>query len=64
MKYPQIEVELTGKDGSAGSIMAAVSKALKRGGVTEAEINMFRRECMSGDYDNLLRTAMKWVDVS
>ena len=62
-KYPDITVQLTGIDGNAGSIMGAVSRALRRGDVPSAEIDEFRRECMSGDYDHLLQTCMKWVEV-
>lgn len=63
-KYPDIEVDLTGGSGNAGAIMGAVVKALRRAGVPAEEIDEYRRESMSGDYDNLLRTAMAWVDVS
>jgi len=63
-KYPDIEVELTSHDGNAGAIMGSVARALKKAGVEDPEINKFRAECMSGSYDNLLRTCMKWVEVS
>jgi hypothetical protein len=43
--------------------MALVSKALKRVNVSADEIKKFREEAMSGDYDNLLQTCMKWVTV-
>jgi hypothetical protein len=63
-KYPEIEVQLTGQDGNAFAIMGAVSTALRKGGVSKEEINEYTSESMSGDYDNLLRTAMSWVSVS
>lgn len=59
--YPDIEVKLVGEDGNAFAIMGRVSKALRRGGATTEEVNQYMAESMSGDYDNLLRTAMKWV---
>jgi hypothetical protein len=62
-KYQTITVKLTGNDGNAFSIMGAVSKALRKGGATQDEIQEYMTESMSGDYDNLLRTAMKWVNV-
>ena len=62
-KFPDVHVQLTGKDGNAFAIMGAVSLAL-RDHATPEEINQYREESMSGDYDNLLQTAMKWVDVS
>ena len=61
-KYNVI-VQLTGEDGNAFAIMGAVSKALRRAGASKEEINQYSMDSMSGDYDNLLRTAMKWVVV-
>jgi len=63
-KYDNIEVELTGEDGNAFAILGRVSSALKRNGVPKSEIDEYVKESMSGDYDNLLRTAVKWVSVS
>jgi hypothetical protein len=63
-KYPHIEVELVGQDGNAVAIMGRVSNAMKRAGVSQEEINAYLDESMSGDYDNLLRTAVKWVAVA
>ena len=62
-KYETVTVKLTGNDGNAFSIMAAVSKAIRKAGATPEEIEDYMNESMSGDYDNLLRTAMKWVNV-
>ena len=64
MKYPNIEVQLTGTDGNAFAIMGAVSKALKSAGVNTLEVKEFTTEAMSGDYDSLLVTCMKWVNVN
>lgn len=63
-KYPDIEVQLTGGSGNAGAIIGSVSRALRREGVPVEEVDQFRAEAMSGDYDNVLRTAMRWVEVS
>ena len=60
-KYPNIEVNMVGEDGNAFAVMGRVSQALRRGGVSREEIDAYRKESTSGDYDNLLRTAMKWV---
>lgn len=64
VKYPEIEVELVGHDGNAFAIMARVRRALQDNGVSSEEVDEYLAESMSGDYDNLLRTAMKWVSVS
>lgn len=61
-RYPDVHVRLLDEDGGAGAIMGRVTRALKhQGKVSEAECNEFRMQCISGDYDNLLRTVMAWV---
>lgn len=64
VKYPDVHVQLTGEDGNAFAIIGRVQSALRRAGVPAEEIEKYREESMSGDYDNLLQTAMRWVDVS
>ena len=64
IRYPDVEVELTGSDGNAFAVIGKVQKALRRAGATEAELAEFRHEATSGDYDNVIATAMRWVDVS
>jgi len=39
-----------------------VTAALRKAGLKD-EIPEFTAEAMSGDYDALLRTCMRWVDV-
>lgn len=63
VKYPEIEVQLSGEDGNAFAIRGRVSEALRREGVSDAEVEAFRAEAMSGDYDALLRTCARWVSV-
>lgn len=58
-----IEVQLTGRDGNAFAILGSVQSALRKAGVDKAEIAEFHAEATSGDYDNLLRTCMSWVEV-
>jgi len=59
-----IDVQLSSEDGNAFAIMGRVSKALKRGGASPEEVKEFQSEATSGDYDHLLQTCMKWVNVS
>jgi hypothetical protein len=61
MKKPT--VQLIGKDGNAFSILGKVSKALQRNGAGKEYIDKYRKEAMSGDYDNLLRVTMEYVEV-
>ena len=64
MKYPNIKVQLTGRNGNAFAIIGAVSKALRQSNVNKDEVEKFIDEAMSEDYDNLLVTCMNWVDVN
>lgn len=59
-----VEVQLTGEDGNAFAIMGAVKSALRKAGATPQELKEYMDESMSGDYDNLLRVAMEWVEVA
>lgn len=54
------KLNLAGIDGNAYAIMGAVSKALKKAGLTQ-EAKQYMQEAMSGDYDNLLRVSMDCV---
>lgn len=63
VKFPDVEVQLTGCDGNAFSVMGAVTNALRRAGHRDV-VDEFRREAVSGDYDHLLQTCMRWVNVS
>lgn len=58
-----VKVKLSGNDGNAFAIMGAVQSALSKAGATKEEIAEYLKESMAGDYDNLLRVAMKWVEV-
>jgi hypothetical protein len=62
-KYPQIEVQLSGEDGNAFFIIGRVRHALQRGGVPQELIDEYSREALSGNYDNVLQTCMRWVNV-
>lgn len=61
-KY-DIDVQLVGGDGNAFVMIGTVSMALRKHGVSAEEITEFRNEAMSGDYDNVLQTIMRWVNI-
>ena len=65
MKAPveKPDVELVGHDGNAFAIMGKVSKALYNEGADKEYIDKYKEEAMSGDYDELLITTMKYVNV-
>lgn len=63
-KYPNIKVRLSGMNGNAFAVLGAVTGAMRRAKVSDADVALFKAEAISGDYDHLLRTCMEWVDVS
>lgn len=63
-KYPDVKVQLSGEDGNAFAIMGRVGRALARAKAPQKDLDKFYADCMSKDYNNLLQTCMKWVDVS
>lgn len=62
-KHPSVRVRLTGQDGNAFAILARVSNAMRKAGVTREEISEYRKQATSGDYNNLLQVTMQWVEV-
>lgn len=59
-----IDVQLTGQDGNAYAIFAAVTRGIRKAGGTQEDEDAFMAEATSGDYDNVLCTTMKYVNVS
>ncbi len=62
MAKTDVEVTLVGENGNAFNIMGITTKALKRAGHGDL-VEEYRKEAMSGDYDNLLRVTMEYVEV-
>ena len=56
-------VKLSGQDGNAFLIMGRVHNAIITSNRPELK-DKFMQEATSGDYDNLLQTCMKYVDVT
>lgn len=61
-KFPEVYVQLTGQDGNGFGVASRVRMALERAGHKDAARECFD-EMLSGDYDHLLATAMRWVAV-
>ena len=59
---PRISVKLVGEDGNAYAIMGRVSKAARKAGWTAEQVEILMTEMRSGDYNNLLATAMEYCD--
>jgi len=58
------EITLTGANGNAFNIMGIAARALRKAGYTKEEIEKYREEAMSGNYDNLLQVTMRWCNVN
>lgn len=54
---------LVGVDGNAFSVMGYTSRALRREGLRDL-VDKMHEEATSGDYNNLLRVCMKYVDIA
>ena len=54
----KVQLRLVGLDGNAFSLMGAFSSAARKQGWKKADIDKVIADCMSGDYDNLLRVLM------
>jgi hypothetical protein len=62
-KY-DITVRLLGQDGNALNVLGLVGKALKEAKVPMDQMELFYQEAMEGDYDHLLQTCMRWVNIN
>lgn len=55
-------VELVGEDGNAFAILGKVKRALKAAGLKD-QVEEYMKKATQGDYDNLLRVTMEYVNV-
>lgn len=62
-RYPDITVKLTGADGNVFNILGLVNRALIKEGVSDKEREKFKLEARQGDYDHVIQTCFKWVNV-
>lgn len=58
-----VNVQLTGQSGNAFYVLGKVMSEMKKAGVEQAIIDQFKTEATSGNYDHLLVTCMKYVNV-
>lgn len=64
IKHPHIQVQLTGQDGNVFNVLGLCSRAAKKAGLPQEDIDAFYKEAMSGDYNKVLLTCQEWFDVS
>lgn len=62
MKRPQMSWEEFSSDGNAFAIIAKVRRALIKADMTDEAIN-FVDDATRGDYNNVLQTAMRYIDI-
>jgi len=63
VERPRPVVQLVGTDGNAFAVLGKVLRALREAGWSQAEIDAFKAEATSGNYDHLLGTVMEYLDV-
>lgn len=72
VKYPDVTVQLTGEDGNAFFIVSRVRSAIERhlreehgysSVVARGIGDGFMDDALSGDYNHVVQTCMKWVTV-
>lgn len=62
-QFPKYDIKVKINDGNAFGILGQVSSALRDAGVSKDERDQYLAEAQSGDYDNLLRVSIKWVNL-
>lgn len=63
VKYPNIKLRLTNTSSNAFAIIGKAKETLRLAGISREEINEFINEATNGDYNNVLQTCMRWMDV-
>lgn len=58
-----VTVQLSGSDGNAYAVLGRIQGALRKAGASSEAIRDFVKEAKAGDYDHLLQTAMKYVNL-
>lgn len=61
--YPDVNIPMVGEDGNAFAILGRVQRLARGAGLPQEKIDEFMAEATGGNYDQLLRTVMKWFTV-
>ena len=62
-ELPRFPLKLVGENGNAFLIIGKFSRAARKAGWSQQDIERVREEITAGDYDHLLQTVMKYADV-
>jgi len=57
-----LKIDLSGPDGNAFVILGRVRSILRQIGASDEEIESYRTQATSGDYQNLLAVTAEWVE--
>ena len=63
-KAEGVTVQLVGEDGNVFAIIGAVGKGLRKGGYKELADEFVEKATNAESYDEVLRLAMEYVDVT
>lgn len=63
IRRPEV-VMSEGMSPNAALIIVKVKRALRKAGCPDDVLEAFKAEAQSGDYDHLIQTAMKYVEVT
>lgn len=63
IKHPEIVVKLIGENGNVFNILGLVQQGMKKAKLSREEIDAFLKEATAGNYDDAIKTCMKWVTV-
>ena len=60
---PRPKVDFSDCNGNAISLVQRTIRALSKAGWTKAQCDAFRKEALSGNYDHVIQTCMKYAEV-
>lgn len=63
IRFPKAVITADLFGDNAFAILGAASRALRKAGATKEDIDLYRKQAMSGDYEHLMQVTLKWVNV-
>lgn len=63
VSFTMAELSGVGPGGNAFALMGKVTSALRDAKYHKDEIERFRKEATSGDFENLIETIERWVEI-
>ena len=63
MPYQNIKIKLVGYNGNTFSILEHCFATIRSSRLPKTELDEFKKQATSGDYNNLLSTCLEWFYV-